>query len=309
MSNSTRKTQRGFSGRGGLEGRVAKRDTSTRGNAGESWSGEQPESVEPRPNGEPPKEVGGISVISPDRGTPIFDPDAVAAPRKSSRRPTEVSDGAAAMSAYVPPNTPPQGYDDRRDTIAVHLSPDIDPQKVPTQPSISRKGPEDPLGDIASLPPVQYGSRYSVLWLSALALFGGVVGYLVFAGLPRALPNQTPDKSPAPAAADVPSVTLQSGDGVSHGVPPLGADLGGVVRATSEKLPLSDVPPSMVSAPTHDSEGSVSPHASEPAKKVPPADTTPPRAGSSSQAEMRPTPSGTAEVSPKEKRPFEVWLE
>ncbi len=122
--------------------------------------------------------VGGVVIVSPPKGTPVIQSIATV-PQRARRKPRQSSAGAAAAAAYAEPKTMPPVHRDRPDMVAVLLADDIDPQKVPTEPSLSRRDSR-PLADIASLPPVRYqSSRGAWPWLMVAAV-GGLVGYWVF---------------------------------------------------------------------------------------------------------------------------------
>lgn len=111
--------------------------------------------------------------------------------RGRKERPKRVSDSAPAAAAYVPPFTPPPRREERRDTVAVEIPEDVDPQKTPTEPSLIRRSDSSRLlADISSLPPVQYRRAHPLALWSAVIFFGAAVGFLIYVVL--AEPSRAP---------------------------------------------------------------------------------------------------------------------
>src|SRR5690606_6570215 len=101
--------------------------------------------------------------------------------RERKERPKRYSDSAPAAAAYVPPFTPPPSREERRDTVAVEIPEDIDPQKTPTEPSLVRRSDASTLlADISSLPPVRYRRAHPLALWGAVIFFGAAVGFLIY---------------------------------------------------------------------------------------------------------------------------------
>lgn len=113
--------------------------------------------------------------------------------RERKERPKRYSDSAPAAAAYVPPFTPPPSREERRDTVAVEIPEDIDPQKTPTEPSLVRRSDASTLlADISSLPPVRYRRAHPLALWGAVIFFGAAVGFLIYVMLadpPRVEPG------------------------------------------------------------------------------------------------------------------------
>jgi hypothetical protein len=265
--------------------------------------------------------VGGVVIVSPPKGTPVIQSIATV-PQRARRKPRQSSAGAAAAAAYAEPKTMPPVHQDRSDMVAVLLAADIDPQKVPTEPSLSRRDSR-PLADIASLPPVRYqSSRGAWPWLIVAAV-GGLVGYWVFA---RALnpepavqvhgqkssmqivnadslnPTPTPQKIdpsndpaavPSLAPANEPSASAAAVTSPSPSAPPSTAQVGRQPASVSE--PAAARPQVRVMS---GSKGSDSTQPNAPASEKPPSLTS-----GQTQTAKPAAPTGTPP------RTSDVWLE
>jgi hypothetical protein len=147
-----------------------------------------PDSVDARSQLRAEQTVGHLLVVSPPNGTPIV---VAASDAKSNAR----SEGTATAAAYVEPKTPPPVRAQRSDTVAVLLSDDIDPQKVPTEPSLSRRRELSQWSDISRLPQVKYKSGDGAWRWVLVAAFGGIVGYWVYWGASRGASHEPPTTS------------------------------------------------------------------------------------------------------------------
>ncbi len=139
---------------------------------------EPPRGIE---GGGPEPVVPRVVAMAPPQVTPSIEGrDTV--PERAKRR---ASAGAAAAAAYVEPKTPPPVHAEQADLMAVLLSDDIHPQKVPTEPSLSRLDSRV-LADISSLPPVEYRSSFGQWPWVGVALLGGLLGLWVYLASPEA---------------------------------------------------------------------------------------------------------------------------
>lgn len=240
---------------------------------------------------EPP--AGHIRVIARATGTPIVTAASDPAASMGAR-----AAGTAAAAVYVEPKTPPPVRQLRSDTVAVLLSDDIDPQKVPTEPSLSRRREPSAWSDIELLPQVKYRSRDGVWHWVLVALFGGVVGYWVYWGAARGA--ATPARPQASATA---SANLRS----SPPIPAAPAATGILSSAGSEAAPFA-APPSSASPGERSVSNGQAPSTEISAQPVPPRVEKKAQARSESEAPSKSERAERPAASAKPAQTSDVWL-